>query len=114
LMALPLLWILTRNPLAALLLCGTVVGSVTTAALITMWCGRPATRGDFKARGKGNFLCNALEALNGFAWSGLAYLMLMMSTAEHPSSWPLIGAAGLVAIAGAIALFGWLSRSRDD
>jgi ABC-2 type transport system permease protein len=114
LMALPLLWILTRNPFAALLLCGTVVGSVTTAALITMWCGRPATRGDFKARGKGNFLCNALEVLNGFAWSGLAYLMLMMSTVEHPSSWPLIGAAGLVVIAAAIALFGWLSRSRDD
>jgi ABC-2 type transport system permease protein len=114
LMALPLLWILTRNPIAALVLCATVAGSVTTSALITMWCGRPATRGDFKARGKGNFLGSTLEVLNGCTWSGLAYLLLMMSTAEHPSYWPLLGASGLVAIAGAIALFGWLSRSRDD
>jgi ABC-2 type transport system permease protein len=113
LMALPLLWILTRNPLAALLLCGTIAGSVTTSALIAMWCGRPATRGEFKARGKGNFLSNALDVLNGFAWSGLAYLLLMMSTAEHISPWTLLGAGGLVVIAGAIVFVGWLSRSRD-
>jgi ABC-2 type transport system permease protein len=114
LMALPMLWILMHHPLAALVLCGTVAGSVTTSALITLWCGRPATRGDFKARGKGNFLGSTLEVLNGFAWSGLAYLLLMMSTADHPSSWPLLGAVGLVVIAGAIAWFGWLSRSRGD
>ena len=114
LMALPLLWILTRNPLAALLLCGTVAGSVMTAALIAMWCGRPAVRGDFKARGKGNFLGKALEVLNGFAWSGLAYLLLTASMAQQLSPWPLLGAAGLAVIAGAIMWFGYLSRSRDD
>ena len=114
LMALPLLWILTRNPLAALILCATVAGSVTTSALITMWCGRPAIRGDFKARGKGSFLSNALEMLNGFAWSGLAYLLLTASTARQPSTWLLAGAAGLTLIVGTIMLFGYLSRSRDD
>ena len=114
LMALPLLWILTRNPLAALLLCGTVAGSVTTAALIVMWRRRPAARGDFKTRGKGNFLGNTLELLNGLAWSGLAYLLLMLSTAQQPSSWPLFGTAGLAVIAAAIVLFGYLSRTCDD
>lgn len=114
LVALPLLWILARNPLAALLLFATVAGSVTTSALIAMWCARPAARGDFKARGKGNFLSNTLEVLNGCAWSGLAYLLLMVSTAQHISRWTLLGAGGLAVIAGAIAFFGWLSRSRDD
>ena len=113
LMALPLLWILTRNPPAALVLFGTIAGSVTTSALITLWCGRPAARGDFKARGKGNFLNSALEVLNGFAWSGLVYLMLMFSTTQQSSIWPLLGAAGLAVIAGGIVLFGWLLRSRE-
>jgi ABC-2 type transport system permease protein len=114
LMAVPLLWMLTRNPLAALLLCATVTGSVTSAALIAMWCGRPAARGDFKARGKGNFVSNVLEVLNGFAWSGLTYLLLTMSTADRISQWTLLGAGGLVLIVGAVVFFGWLSRSRDN
>ena len=114
LMALPLAWILVRNPLAALILCATVAGVTTSSALITLWSGRTAARGDFKARGKGSFFGNVLEALNGFAWSGLAYLLLMMGTAPQSSSWTLLGAAGLVLIAGVIALIAWLSRSRDD
>lgn len=114
LMALPMAWFLTRNPLAALILCGTVSGAVMTSALIAMWSGRTAVRGDFKARGKGNIVSNVLEALNGFAWSGLAYLLLMISTAAQLSYWTLLGAGGLVLIAGLIALFGWLSRPRDE
>lgn len=114
LMALPLAWILTRNPLAALILFGTVAGAVTTSALIAMWSGRPTARGDFKTRGKGNFISSMLEALNGFTWSGLAYLLLMMGTAEHLSRWTLLGAAGLIVIAGVVTFCGWLSRSRSD
>ena len=113
LMALPLLWMLTRNPLAALLMCFTVAGSVTTSALIAMWCGRPAVRGEFKARGKGNFLSNALEVLNGFGWSGLAYLLLMVSTGAGASHWLLLGAGGLVAIVIVIGVVGWMARQRD-
>ena len=74
--SLPLLWVLTRDPRAAMLMCATVTASVVTSALIAMWCGRPAVRGEFKARGKGNFLANVLETLNGFAWAGLAFVVL--------------------------------------
>jgi ABC-2 type transport system permease protein len=111
--SLPLLWVLTRDPLAALLLCATVGAAVTSSALIAMWCSRPAIRGEFKARTKGNFLSNSLEALNGFAWAGLAYLLLMMSVQRQISTPLLLGAGGLFVIAGAIVFIGWLCRRPD-
>jgi ABC-2 type transport system permease protein len=112
--SLPLLWVLARNPPAALLMLVTVVASVASSALIAMWCGRPAVRGEFKARGKGNFLSNVLETLNGFTWAGLAYLLLTMSVAGAASGFLLIGAGGLVVIASVVLVAGWLCRRRGD
>jgi ABC-2 type transport system permease protein len=111
--SLPLLWVLTRHPLAALLMLLTVSASVASSALIAMWCGRPALRGEFKARGKGNFLSNVLETLNGFAWAGLAYLLLM-SMALGASPFMLAGTAGLVLVAALVCFVGWLSRRRVE
>jgi ABC-2 type transport system permease protein len=112
--SLPLLWMLARDPLAALLMCATVVASVASSALIAMWCGRPAVRGEFKARGKANFLSNALETLNGFAWAGMAYLLLVIRTERQTSNPMLFGASGMFATALVILFFGWLSRRRND
>jgi ABC-2 type transport system permease protein len=112
--SLPLLWVLTRDPRAAMLMCFTVAASVATSALIAMWCGRPAVRGEFKARAKGNFLINALETLNGFAWAGLAFLLLGMRAAPGISLPMLLGAGGLMVMVLALLFFGWLSRRRDD
>jgi ABC-2 type transport system permease protein len=112
--SLPLLWVLTRDPRAAMLMCFTVIASVATSALIALWCGRPAVRGEFKARGKGNFLSNALETLNGFAWAGLAFLLLGMRGGPGISLPMLLGASGLIVIVCVILFFGWLSRRRDD
>jgi ABC-2 type transport system permease protein len=112
--SLPLLWVLTRDPRAAMVMCATVTASVTTSALIAMWCGRPAARGDFKARGKGNFLANVLETLNGFAWAGLAFVLLSVRAQAQTSLPMLLASGGLVVIAAAILFFGWLSRARDD
>jgi ABC-2 type transport system permease protein len=112
--SLPLLWVLTRNPLAALLMAFTVTASVASSALIAMWCGRPAVRGEFKSRGKGNFLSNALETLNGFAWAGLGYLLLRMSTAREASIFMLIGAVGVFLIASVVLVGAWLFRRRSD
>jgi ABC-2 type transport system permease protein len=110
----PLLWILARTPLAALLMCATAVASVTTSALIAMWCGRPAIRGEFRARGKGNFLSNALEMLNGFAWAGMAYLLLTISASRVTSMALLLGTTAVLLAALLVPLFGWLCRHRDD
>jgi ABC-2 type transport system permease protein len=111
--SLPLVWVLTRDARAAMLMFATVTASVVTSALISMWCGRPAVRGEFKARGKGNFLANVLETLNGFAWAGLAFIVLSVR-AEGATMLPmLLGAAGLLVIALAILFFGWLSRTRE-
>jgi ABC-2 type transport system permease protein len=112
--SLPLLWVLARAPLAALLMAITVGASVASSALIAMWCGRPAARGAFKARSNGNFLSNALETLNGFAWAGLAYLLLKMSSAGSVSPFMLAGAGGLLLMASVIGVLGWLCRRPDE
>jgi ABC-2 type transport system permease protein len=109
---LPLLWVLARDALAAALMAATVVASVATSALIAMWCGRPAVRGEFKARGKGNFLSNVLETLNGFTWAGLAYLLLLMAGGREMSDLLLLGTGGLAVIAAVIPFLGWLRRQQ--
>jgi ABC-2 type transport system permease protein len=79
-----------------------------------MWCGRPAIRGEFRARGKGNFLSNALEMLNGFAWAGMAYLLLTISASRVTSMALLLGTTAVLLAALLVPLFGWLCRHRDD
>jgi ABC-2 type transport system permease protein len=112
--SLPLLWVLSRNPLAALLMGATVIASVASTALIAMWCGRPAVRGEFKVRGKGNFVSNVLETVNGFAWAGLAYLLLMISLAGAASAFLLVGAGALLLVASVVCMSGWLLRIRAE
>ncbi|HEU4374376.1 MAG TPA: hypothetical protein VFS02_12845 [Telluria sp.] len=112
--AAPLLWVLTRDPRAAMVMFTTVAANVAASALISLWCGRPAVRGEFKARAKGNFLASVLEMLNGFAWAGLAFLLLSARAPAESSLPMLLGTVGLLVIAPAILFFGWLSRSRDQ
>jgi ABC-2 type transport system permease protein len=89
-----------------------VIASVASTALIAMWCGRPAVRGEFKARGKGNFLSNVLETVNGFAWAGLAYLLLTISLAGAASAFLLVGAGALLLVASVVCVIGFLLRIR--
>jgi hypothetical protein len=71
-------------------------------------------RGEFKARGRGNFLSNVLETVNGAAWAALAFLLLNLHGARAASPWMLLGAAALCMIALAIPGLGWWCRRRDD
>jgi ABC-2 type transport system permease protein len=114
LVSVPMLWVLARDPRAAMLMCATVVASVTTSALIAMWCGRPAARGDFKKRSKGNLLSNTLETLNGFAWSGLTFLLLAAGGGTRFPGWMLVVAALLFAATIGILLAAWILRRRED
>ncbi|HEX9174439.1 MAG TPA: hypothetical protein VF861_17450 [Telluria sp.] len=112
--ALPLLWLLAHDTVPALLISFTVSGNVLSAALIVMWCGRPAARGDFKARGKGNLLSTFLELLSALAWAGLAYVLLTIHTSAASSD--LLLAAGIIALAVALSTLGagWLLRRRNQ
>lgn len=111
---LPLLWVLARDPLAGVLMGATIAASVASSALIAMWCGRPAVRGEFKTRAKGNFLSNALEMLNAFAWGGLAFLLLNIRVERAVSDSKLLVMGGLLAAAVAILFCAWLCRQADD
>lgn len=111
---LPLLWLLWRDPVAALLISFTLSAHVLSAALIVMWCGKPAVRGEFKTRTKGNFLSTFLELASAVAWAGLAYVLLTLHTAGAVSGTLLAG--GIMAQAIALAVLGaaWLVRRRPE
>jgi hypothetical protein len=55
-----------------------------------------------------------LETVNGFAWAGLAYLLLMISLAGAASAFLLVGAAALLLVASVVCLVGWLARIRAE
>jgi ABC-2 type transport system permease protein len=112
LMVPPLFWTALHNPFAGLMMCAMVVASVQTAALIVLWWGRPSLRGDFKVRAKGNFLSNMFEVLNGFAWAGLAYLLLSGSLGAGTSTPMLLGAAVIFVTALVILALAWVGRRR--
>jgi ABC-2 type transport system permease protein len=107
---LPLLWAALRDPVAGLLMSATIGASALTAALIVLWCGRPSRRGEFKARGKGTFLSNALETLNGFAWAGVGYLLIDGSAGPVASIPMLLGAAAVFVAALAVLVLAWACR----
>jgi ABC-2 type transport system permease protein len=114
LVALPLLWLLVRAPLAGMLISFVVVAAVLSAALIVRWQGRPARRSDFKSRGKENFLCTVFESVNMLCWGGLGWLLVSLaasSGAGTGSTAPI--AAGTLAAALFSLLLAWLLRRRQ-
>jgi len=112
LVALPLLWLVVRAPLAGLLTALTALGATLSAALVNEWTGRPATRGEFRNRGQRGVATRLLELCSVLAWSALAWL-LQRAASGAPAS--LAFAAGLgaaAAIAIGILPLAWLLRRR--
>lgn len=107
--ALPLLWLLLRAPLAGMLACFTTSGAVCAAALIVHWCGRPGARGDFTNRGKSDFLRSMLEAINSLSWGGLAWCIVSVATGT-PSDTLLLGTAIAFACTLITLAAAWFSR----
>jgi ABC-2 type transport system permease protein len=54
--------------------------AVASAAAVVLWLGKPAVRGDFRRRGKGNVLTNIVETVLSMVWAGLAWLLLWLIT----------------------------------
>jgi ABC-2 type transport system permease protein len=113
LVAVPLLWLVVRAPLAGILISFVVTAAVLGAALIVRWQGRPAQRSDFKMRGKENFLCAVFETVNTLCWGGLGWLLVSLA-AERGASAGLTAlmAAGTLAAALVSLLLAWLLRRR--
>lgn len=113
LVALPLLWLVVRAPLAGLLIGFVVVAAVLSAALIVSWQGRPAPRSDFKMRGKENFLCTVFESVNTLCWGGLGWLLVSLAAEGGAAAgWTASIAAGVLAAALLSLLLAWLMRKR--
>jgi ABC-2 type transport system permease protein len=113
LVALPLLWLLARSPLAGLLIGFVAVAAVLSAALIVGWQGKPAQRSDFRMRGKENFLCTVFESVNTLCWGGLGWLLVSLAAeGGGPASLTAMIAAGVLAVALLSLLLAWLTRRR--
>lgn len=113
LVAIPLLWLLFRDAVAALLIGLTVSVHVLSAALIVMWCGRPAPRGQFQARAKGNFLSTFLELVSALAWAALSYILLTFHVGNAVSDPMLLAAVMGLAIALMMPGVAWMVRGRS-
>jgi ABC-2 type transport system permease protein len=113
LVALPLLWLMVRAPLAAVLIGFVVVGAILGAALIVKWLGRPGLRSDFKMRGKENFLCSVFEIVNTLCWGGLGWLLVSLAAEQGVAAGSTaLFAAGVLAAALLALLLAWLLRRR--
>ena len=110
LVALPLLWLIARAPLAGLMVAFTVTGAVLGGGLVVLWVGRPAPRSNFKTRGKENFLSTVLELLTTLSWGGLAWALVSLTAAT--ADWVPPVAAGALALAMAVLALAWLLRRR--
>lgn len=112
LLAVPLLWLLWRQPLTALLLALCATGASVGAALAVRWCARPAARGDFRLRARGNFLNTMLELATAMSWTGLTLVALNLA---HGHPFDFLAAVTGAALLGALLLLtgaAWLRRQR--
>ena len=113
LVAVPLLWLVVRAPLAGVLISFVVTAAVLGAALIVVWQGRPAQRSDFKMRGRENFLCTVFETVNTLCWGGLGWLLVSLASERGASAGSTaLMAAGTLAVALVSLLLAWLLRRR--
>lgn len=112
LVALPLVWLTLRAPVAGALTAATVIGAAMSAALINLWTGRPIKRGEFQKRGKRNLVTIVLELCNLLAWAALAMLLLHAAGGMQADRGFLAGAAAASAIALGMAPLAFLLRGR--
>jgi ABC-2 type transport system permease protein len=104
----PLAWLGLRAPATALLAGFTVTGAVCAAAVIVHWCGRPASRSDYMARGRTNLLASVLGMCSSLAWGGVAWSLASVTAA--PSKLHLTVTV-LAPVAVVLTLFvSWLLR----
>lgn len=111
LMTLPLLWALAQRPLTGLLMCFTVVAAIGSAALIGLWQGRPAPRGNFKRRGKANLVGTLLELVGSLGWAATGFVLIRTTgpgQSGYDAPWAGIG----LAIALLTLLLAWGTRHR--
>lgn len=110
----PLGWFALHQPGAALLMLVMAGIASVSAALVVLWCARPAERGQFRARGKKNLLGSVLEMLTGAAWAGSAFVLLARVEAGAWSALLAAGAGAAVAVACGVLALAWALRRHPD
>jgi ABC-2 type transport system permease protein len=111
LMALPLLWSVAHALVAGMIMCFTVVAATFCSALTGSWQGRPARRGNFKARGKSNLLGVVLEMIGTLGWTGTGYV-LIRAAGPGQSAYDARWAGITLSVALLTLLLAWGTRRR--
>lgn len=110
--AVPVVWLALQIPVAAAFASLTVLGATVSAALITLWTGRPTTRSEFQARGKRNIATSLLEVCSLLAWAGLSWLLLRAQESGFTGA-TAAGTGAAVGVALGALLIAWLVRQRS-
>jgi ABC-2 type transport system permease protein len=111
LMAIPLAWAMAHDIVTGLLACFTVVSATLCAALTCLWQGRPAPRGNFKTRGKSNWVSAILELVGSFGWGGTGFL-LIRAAGPGQNAYDARWASITLSIALLTLLLAWGTRRR--
>jgi ABC-2 type transport system permease protein len=109
----PVVWLALQIPVAGALASLTVLGATVSAALITLWTGRPTTRSGFQARGKRNIATSLLEVCSLLAWAGLSWLLLRAPQGGFTGGATAAGAGAAFGVAFGTLLIAWLVRHRS-
>ena len=109
--ATPLVWTAAHHLATGLLLCLTVLAATMGAALTGLWQGRPAPRGNFKMRGKGNWVGMILELIGTLGWAGTGFL-LIRAAGPGQSAYDARWAGITLSIALLTLLLAWGTRHR--
>jgi ABC-2 type transport system permease protein len=111
LMAIPLAWALTHHLVTGLLMCCTVVAATLSTGLTGLWQGRPGPRGNFKSRGKSNWVGTVVEMVGSLGWAGTGFVLIRAAgpgQSAYDARWAGIG----LATALLTLLLAWGTRYR--
>lgn len=97
--ALPILWVGVVHPMRGLIMLLTIGAGIVSAALIATWFARPAARGEFRQRARGNSLAGVFDLLTTSAWAATAYLLLHGTLQPTWTWYLLVGTGGTTACA---------------
>lgn len=113
LVAVPVLWLTWRQPVAGSLAAFTICGVSLGAVVIVMWTGKPGKRDKLATRGQRNGLGVFLELSNLLAWGALAFLLPAAVTEDQPGIGMLLGIMVSTVVALGVPVLAWGLRHRS-
>ncbi len=77
LLAPAMIWMLSQQLTLGLLVIAITLLTMSSSALVHLWLSKPATRSQFKKRGKNHAVAGLVESLSTFSWAACIYVGIL-------------------------------------